>query len=103
MDNFRDGHFGHKPKGANELLLAQDRQREGYYPRGSTVDSDTSDELSIIRHDTNEFDQETSEGMTSTSSQGDVDVKEDKPSVVHDLEAERFIPPVRRVNNVILN
>merc|ERR1712060_689706 len=62
MDNFRDGQFGHKPKPETEITFTPDRQRELYYPRGSAVDSDTSDDLSIIRHDTNEYDQETSEG-----------------------------------------
>jgi len=96
MENFRDGQFGHKPKAENETTFSPDRQREVFYPRGSAVDSESSDDLSIIRHDTNEFDQETSEGRTSTSSQGDGDEKEEKPSipVVQNVQGERRVQPV---------
>jgi len=105
MDNYRDGHFGHKPKPEDEIKFSPDRQRELYYPRGSAVDSDTSDDLSIIRHDTNEFDQETSEGRTSTSSQGDGEEKEEKPSVqvVQNVHSEKKGQLACNVNNTSLN
>lgn len=105
MENFRDGQFGHKPKADNEGLFSSDRQRELFYPRGSTVDSDTSDDFCVIRHDTNEYDQETSEGRTSMSSQGDTDNKEEKPTkpVEENIEIGNSANLADKENNSTLN
>jgi len=76
MENFKDGTFVHKP---NQVNSTSDERMETLSPRrlGTEVDSDTSEDFTIIKHDHTEFPVDQSDNPSKPSVSNQADEKEE--------------------------
>lgn len=100
MANFQDGHFVHKLNPVEDSV--PDEQTEAVSPRGvgNEVDSDTSEDNTVVRHDTNRdslYDQSELPQKPLVQVDGKEEVEEEDDSNEEKIE----LPPQRRMESGI--
>jgi len=98
MANFQDGHFVHKHNPVDNSV--PDERAEAVSPLGNDVDSDTSEDNTVVRHDANRdslYDQ--SEASSKSLVSGQVDEKEEVEEEDEGDAVKVELPPQRRMES----